>query len=1116
MKIIDNDLQFSISDIVQYFKSPFSSWATWANLQKPGYVYLKNDKEQNSSLLLRSEENEDDAKRYLINRYKEIKSITNPLDSESESKKLIMDKPEVIIQPTLLRDNFVGRADFLIYDSTQNLYEVMDAKLAKQVKAEFLLQVCGYTWMLENYQDGLPKYGSFFLGNEEIEDFKIKEFYRFFIDLKKEFLQAVDHYSLENSPVPRKWEVFEDFNEAAKLYWNENRSLELIADISSRQIDILEGNGYSKIDQIPKIIESNFSKLSSTSFDKLKRQANAQLLSTENETHVELKDGQESIHYLHTLLPEEKPGDIYFDLEGYPFYDIRSVYTMEYLYGVAYKNDAGELIFKDDLWADNEQEEKLIFSKFVEWVEERISRYPDLKIYHYAHYEKTSLLKSAQKFGIHEIEIDNWIRDQRLVDLYQVVRKSFIVGKDSYSIKRIEEIAGYKRELDLNSGIDSIYYFEKYLCTKDNKIKDEILLYNKDDCFATEVVCNWLRDKQKEYSYDFIQIEPELSQPSDEDILLKEIEVQINNLKGSKFSDEILEFMSTMAGYYRREEKVDWQEYFELLNMPLEDKINTPTAFGLLSLEGKPILKDKKYSLVYKCHDETFKKIKTNSKVKICYSHGENFEIHSLYSEVGSITTKPFTIEFLLSISAWEKLRSIASEDTSILENPTAFVNPVAGKNTWISPYRSLVSLCEEFIKNGELSPLVEKLILNKPNPEFLAKIKDENNSEKIYNFAKKLDSSYLAIQGPPGTGKSTYLGEVIAKLHNDGKKIGIVGPSYKATLNLVKKITPHLTKTQHVNFIGGGKELQNEIASLDKIKIIKSLNEADSRLIATYVNSISHANYRQYFDYIVIDEVGQVPLVTTIAVSESTQNLVLIGDPNQLPQVRNGSHPNGNGVSTLEHLIGESTTLPKDKGLFLNTTYRMHDDINSFISSYFYDDKLLSHSDTNLRYLKNEESYFKSTGIEFVSVPHKGNTQESQEEVEAVNKIINKLLNSTIVEQGKERNVVENDILVVSPYNLQVFEISKKLGNKFKVGTVDKFQGQEAPIVIVSLAASNYEEVPRGIDFILNFNRMNVALSRSQCLSIVVGSPDLTHLRHQSLNSIRLTNFHRTLMNSN
>ena len=148
MKIIDNDLQFSISDIVQYFKSPFSSWATWANLQKPGYVYLKNDKEQNSSLLLRSEENEDDAKRYLINRYKEIKSITNPLDAESESKKLIMDKPEVIIQPTLLRDSFVGRADFLIYDSTQNLYEVMDAKLAKQVKAEFLLQVCGYTWML--------------------------------------------------------------------------------------------------------------------------------------------------------------------------------------------------------------------------------------------------------------------------------------------------------------------------------------------------------------------------------------------------------------------------------------------------------------------------------------------------------------------------------------------------------------------------------------------------------------------------------------------------------------------------------------------------------------------------------------------------------------------------------------------------------------------------------------------------------------------------------------------------------------------------------------------------------------------------------------------------------
>ena len=191
-----------------------------------------------------------------------------------------------------------------------------------------------------------------------------------------------------------------------------------------------------------------------------------------------------------------------------------------------------------------------------------------------------------------------------------------------------------------------------------------------------------------------------------------------------------------------------------------------------------------------------------------------------------------------------------------------------------------------------------------------------------------------------------------------------------------------------------------------------------------------------------------------------------------------------------------------------------MHPDVNNFISKYFYDDKLKPHSVTKTRTLNITSDLFKDSGIQFISVNHSGNTQESQEEVQVVYQLVNELIGKTIIENKTERFIKEKDILIVSPYNLQVFELSKKLGDNYRIGTVDKFQGQEAPIVIVSLAASNYEEAPRGIDFILNFNRMNVALSRSQCLSIVIGSPSLTHLHYQSLNSIRLTNFHRTLMN--
>ena len=1115
MKLINNNLVLSITDIIRYFKSPYSSWATWANLIQPGSVYVENDMVQNSSLLLRSQENEDDAKRYLINKFNSVKSITNPLDSVNESKELIKNKIDVIVQPELRRDNFIGRADFLIFDNDSELFEVMDAKLARQIKPEFLLQVCGYSWMLEEYQKDIPKHGWFFLGNEKVEKFKIHEYYKFFLDLKNEFIDAIDSYKLDDFPKPRKWESFEEYSDAANLYWKKNRSLELIADISSRQIDILEKNNYQTIEEVSKIKDVSIQKLNSKSLDKLQRQAYAQVISNDEQTHVELRDGDESIHYLHSLLPPENPGDIYFDLEGYPFYDIRSEYTMEYLYGVAYKDDNGDTIFKDDLWADNEFEEKEIFIKFVTWVEDRIKLYPNLKIYHYAHYEKTSLLKSAQKFGVHEIEIDNWIREGRLVDLYKVVRKSFIVGKDSYSLKRIEEIAGYKRELDLNSGIDSIYYFERYLATRDQEIKDQILMYNKDDCVATEFVCNWLRSKKLEYDYNFTYIEPERGHPTERDIEISDIEKKVVNLNLDTIPADVTNFISSMSGYYRREEKVDWQEFFELLNMPVEEKVYSPTAFGLLSLMKQPEMFDNKYVLTYQCLDETFKKIKPGDTIILVLPQGNEHEKYQLYAEIKNIKYNPLILEIELGNAGWNRLQTSSEESEINLNIAEAFLNPVARENVWISPYKSLLSICESLIENKKLSPLISKLLMNEPNEVIKTYENEENIVQKIYKITSNLDNSFLAIQGPPGTGKSTTIGEVVSKLHKDGNRIGIVGPSYKSTLNLVKKIIPHLDLGVDVNFIIGSsyKDIVEEIETLDNVKKISGKKQDDSGLIATFVNAICKEDYIKYFDYIVIDEVGQVPLVTTIATTKSTNNLILVGDPNQLPQVRNGSHPNNNGYSTLEYLIGDNITIPQDRGLFLDTTFRMHPDVNAFISRYFYDDKLETHAITTSRTLKQQGIDLKNTGIEFIAVDHVGNTQESQEEIEVVKNLVDNLLMSKIIENNVERDIKIEDILIVSPYNLQVYELGKKLGERFRIGTVDKFQGQEAPIVIVSLAASNYEEAPRGIDFILNFNRMNVAISRSQCLSIVVGSPHLTHLHYQSLNSIKLTNFHRTLM---
>lgn len=1128
MKLKNDKLEFSISDIVRYFKSPYSSWATWANLINPGHVFVENDMIQNSSLLARSEENENSAKSFLINKYSQVKTINNPLDEIEESKTLIKDKVEVIVQPSFKRDQFIGRADFLIFDKDQNLFEVMDAKLAKQVKPEFLLQVCGYSWMLasDEYQGDLPKYGWFYLGDGKNVNFKLSEYYKFFIDLKEEFLEAVGSYTLDTIPVPKKWENFEEFSESADKYWNDNKKLELIADISSRQIEILERNGYTKIDQIPTIKEQSFSKLSSETLDKIKRQANAQLISTDTDTHVELRNEEESIHQLHSLLPEEQPGDIYFDLEGYPFADITSEYTMEYLYGVVYKDENGKLCFKDDLWADNDAEEKIIFSKFVNWVEERIKKYPNLRIYHYAHYEKTSLLKSAQKFGIHEIEIDKWLNEKRLVDLYQVVRKSFIIGKNSYSLKRIEEVAGYTRELDLNSGIDSIYYFERYLNSSDfslkNKLKEEILMYNKDDCLATEVVCNWLRDQKKNYPYNFTVPEIEEKLPNESDLELLELETKINKLNIKKYDKKILEYISTISGYYRREDRVKWQEYFRLKSLPIDDKINDSSTFGLLNLVKQPEILNGKYFLTYECNDNTFKKVKLNDSIEL-FLNSSVFEEIKLSGVISEINTKPFTLTFSISEN---KLNDVLnSESISVLNNPTGLIHPYPAmfQKVATKSQERLIDICNYLIKYKELPSLVQNILENKPQDLLMETDLNDTKSEKIFRLAKNLKKNHLTIQGPPGTGKSTTMGEVIYKLFKEGKKIGIAAPSYFSALNLVKKVVPHLSEEEKVLFYhtSGSQDLIDALESTPNIEIYKSSKMSNTNLdnfnvIASYTHKFAQKEFENHFDYLVIDEVGQVPMATTLSLCHSTKNLLLIGDHNQLPQVINGSHPNNNNLSTMEYLIEGDETVSKDKGLFLGTTFRMHKDVNKFISKYFYNDLLRNHDITNSRTLNHLSTEIQPTGIQFIPVHHTGNTQSSIEEVEKVEEIINELFNSSVSIECEERKLSEDDILIVSPYNSQVYELRKKLGEKFRVGTVDKFQGQEAPVVIVSLTASNYEEAPRGIDFILNFNRINVALSRSQCLSIVVGSPDLTHLHNQSLNSIRLTNLHRTIMSPN
>jgi uncharacterized protein len=264
-------------------------------------------------------------------------------------------------------------------------------------------------------------------------------------------------------------------------------------------------------------------------------------------------------------------------------------------------------------------------------------------------------------------------------------------------------------------------------------------------------------------------------------------------------------------------------------------------------------------------------------------------------------------------------------------------------------------------------------------------------------------------------------------------------------------------------------------------------------------------------FDYLFIDEAGQVSLANAVAVGQSAHNLILVGDQMQLSQPTQGSHPGDTGLSCLEYLLNGRATVPAELGIFLDRSRRMHPDVCRFVSQAIYDGRLESIPETERhRVVRAADTTLVAaeTGLVWVPVAHEGCTQSSDEECDAIVTIVEELLRRRVVDHdGIERAMTPEDILIVAPFNLQVRCLRERLDLRVRVGSVDKFQGQEAPVVIVSLCASTLDEAPRGAAFLLSPNRLNVAVSRAEALAIVVGSPELVNVRCTSVEEMRLVN---------
>jgi predicted RecB family nuclease len=1022
----------------------------------------------------------------------------------------------IIYQATFFDGTFLGRADFLRRVETPSerwawSYEVIDTKLALHAKAYFLLQLCNYSDHITRLQGTAPVYGHLVLGSGREAPFRIADYAAYYRHQKRSFLaraeRPVDAYPAEiGHCLICRWADKCEAKREADDY------LGLVAWMRQGQIDRLTGNGITTIGALggARNDQRPFGMLE-TSFATLRAQAKLQHVQrTEKRYLYELLEHEEKRGF--SQLPPPAGGDVYFDMEGDPLYSPER--GLEYLFGVHLGAEGEYRAF----WARNLGEERAAFEAFIDFIVERRKRYPDMHVYHYAPYETVALRRLMGVYGAREAELDTLLRGQVFVDLYAVVRQSIRISQPSYSIKKLEPFYGMVRNTDVKRGDDSIVMFETWLGNGDEAIVNDIEQYNNDDCRSTWLLHRWLLERRDELARtsgnDVPWREPpqppkpEESTPGDElSARLLDGLPELQSEAEIRAADEGVRarwLLGHLLQYHRREAKPAWWKVFDRYENADQLTEFDPDAIGDLTL----------------CADVAPFKVKPRD-INQVYTYAFPDQLHNVGREPHCPHTRQSAGQ-VVTLDHESNRIQIKLTGKIVPANLRALIpgRPIPTKAQEDALHRIAASYEDGTIRE-RFPAALDILLRATPRLTGVARGSSlqpaEITGDAIAALVSALDGSYLFIQGPPGSGKSTTGGDAIAALLGAGKRVGIVSRGYAAIGNLLDKIEESASK-RGVTFTGLHKHSSDDQAYESKLTTPMITNTDDNEAFATQPHDLAAGTSWLFaredpvgkYDVLFIDEAGQLSLGDALACAGAARNVVLLGDPLQLAQVSQGSHPLGTGPSVLEHLLGEDHTVPPERGVFLNISYRMHPDICAFISRTVYDKRLHSAPSTANNSVVAES--ISGAGTRYLPVDHRGNSRESPEEAELIAEEADKLLRGRVVIGGKaERAMTPDDILVVTPYNAQRLRITRALAARghsgIRVGTVDKFQGQEAPVVFYSMATSSGEDMPRDMSFLFEKNRFNVAISRAQCLSVLVCSPQLLEVRCRTPNEMMLAN---------
>jgi uncharacterized protein len=1064
----------------------------------------------------------------------EIAETTNAEAALAATAAAMRAGADVIVQAALRDRHWYGRADILDKVAAHSAlgpwsYEIVDTKLARETRAGTILQLGLYSAMLETAQGARPEFFHVVTPGPVHHRYRTNAHAAYFrwVRTRMEDVVARGHEAVAGAVYPEPVDHCDicPWHSGCNTRWHADDHLSIVAGITRHQRHELvarEVGTLAALARLPIPLEFKPRRGSADTYVRVREQARLQLESRGRLWPLhELRACEEGKGL--ARLPEPSPGDIFLDLEGDSF---AREGGREYLFGLVTVGPGGAPVYRG-YWAFDDAQERAAFEAVMDVIAEAKAAYPGMHVYHYAPYEPSAFKRLMGRYATRGDALDAMLREGRFVDLYGVVRQGLLAGIERYSIKNLEVFYGYERDIALRDAGRALRRMEQALelsCpdAAPPEVRDLVEGYNRDDCVSTLRLRDWLEGQRAGLVASGtavprpVVVEGAPPEKVDERArrvaaLRERLLDGIPEAAAERNAEQQARWtLAYLLDWHRREDKAGWWEFYRLRDLPEEDLFDEPQAVAGLHAVTRVREVVSKTGKVTGSVVDRYRYPAQDMEIR----EGDELKIADgkKYADVSRVDRKTMTIDVQKGKTKADVHATAAfvhnHVNTGVLEEA---IDRIAG---------TIAAAGRVSADDDGGAPLAGALLLA-ARPRLRTGSFVMGPEETAVDFAVRavsdLDRTVLAIQGPPGSGKTYSGARMICALIAQGRTVGITATGHKVIRNLLEAVSKEAARCGAVVRLAQKTEDDGLSAASAGITILDDNAQALSALQSGTANVVggtawlwARPEMQGAVDVLFVDEAGQMSLANVLAVTGAAGSIVLLGDPQQLDQPQKGTHPDGVGASALEHILGGLRTVPADRGIFLPETWRLAPSVCAFTSEVFYDGKLRSRPGLEAQELRGNGE-FEGSGLWFVDVAHDGNRNFSVEEVDRVAAIVTRLTapgSHWIDRDGVAAQMTGADVLVVSPYNAQVVRLIERLeGTGAQVGTVDKFQGREAPVVLYSMATSRPEDAPRGMEFLYSLNRLNVATSRARCAAIVVASPLLVEPECRTPRQMELAN---------